>query len=183
LIEANPIALWSLVTACKKLGALHQGKWLHGYLIKCVFELGSYLVTTLLDVYAKCGIIRDARSVFDELCDIDLISWTAMIFGRTQKGCSEEALKLFMHKECAGVLPNDVTVASVFQHVQSVHGLSIKSLGHGSLLSQTLWWILMLNAKLIDMLVLYLRQFQIGIGCLEFHYFRALSEWFCIQSP
>uniref|UniRef100_A0A2K1ZEF4 Pentatricopeptide repeat-containing protein n=1 Tax=Populus trichocarpa TaxID=3694 RepID=A0A2K1ZEF4_POPTR len=105
-----------LVTACKKLGALHQGKWLHGYLIKCVFELGSYLVTTLLDVYAKCGIIRDARSVFDELCDIDLISWTAMIFGRTQKGCSEEALKLFMHKECAGVLPNDVTVASVFQH-------------------------------------------------------------------
>ncbi|KAL9364972.1 hypothetical protein Peur_042845 [Populus x canadensis] len=113
-IEANPITLWSLVTACKKLGALHQGKWLHGYLIKCAFELGSYLVTTLLDVYAKCGIIRDARSVFDELCDIDLISWTAMIFGRTQKGCSEEALKLLMHKECAGVLPNDVTVAKWF---------------------------------------------------------------------
>lgn len=69
-------------------------------------------MTTLLDVYAKCGIIRDARSVFDELCDIDLISRTAMIVGRTQKGCSEEALKLFMHKECAGVLPNDVTVAT-----------------------------------------------------------------------
>lgn len=55
-------------------------------------------------------------------------------------------------------------LASVFSACSlSVHGLSIKSLGHGSLLSQTLWWIVILNAKLIDMLVSYLRQFQIGM--------------------
>ncbi|CAK7326160.1 unnamed protein product [Dovyalis caffra] len=134
-IEANQITLGSLVNACKKLAALHQGKWLHGYLIKCGIELGSYLVTALLDMYAKCGVIRDARSVFDELHDIDLVSWTAMIVGYTQNGCPEEALKLYLRKEWACFLPNDVTISSVFSACsqllnlnlgRSVHGLSIK---------------------------------------------------------
>jgi len=135
LIEANQITLGILVHACKKLRALHQGKWLHGYLIKCGIELGSYLVTALLDLYAKCGVVRDARSVFDELHCIDIVSWTAMIVGYTQNGCPEEALKLFLQKEQIAVLPNDVTIASVFSACsqllnlnlgRSIHGLSIK---------------------------------------------------------
>ncbi|KAJ6720829.1 PENTATRICOPEPTIDE REPEAT-CONTAINING PROTEIN MITOCHONDRIAL [Salix viminalis] len=135
LIEANQITLGILVDACKKIGALHQGKWLHGYLIKYGIELGSYLLTALLDMYAKCGVVRDARSVFDELHDIDVVSWTAMIVGYTQNGCPEEALKLFLQKEQVDVLPNDVTIASVFSACsqllnlnlgRSIHGLSIK---------------------------------------------------------
>ncbi|KAJ6891620.1 hypothetical protein NC651_024963 [Populus alba x Populus x berolinensis] len=148
LIEANQITLGILLDACKKLGALHQGKWFHGYLIKCGFELGSYLVTAILDLYAKCGVVRDARSVFDELHDIDIVSWTAMIVGYTQNGCPEEALKLFLQKEQVGVLPNDVTIASVFSACSQLLNLNLAlSSGHGILLSQTLWWIFMLNAK------------------------------------
>lgn len=135
LIEANRFTIGSLITACTKLGALHQGKWVHGYAMKNGVELNSYIVTALLDMYVKCGVIRDARSVFDELSSIDLVSWTAMIVGYTQSGFSSEALKLFTDKKWVDILPNYVTIASVLSACaqlgnlnfgRSVHGLGVK---------------------------------------------------------
>eukprot|EP00257_Ricinus_communis_P023091 XP_015582993.1 pentatricopeptide repeat-containing protein At2g03380, mitochondrial [Ricinus communis] len=135
LIEGNQFTLGILVTACTKLGALHQGKCFHGYAIKSGVQLNSYLMTALLDMYVKCGVIRDARSVFDELSSIDLVSWTAMIVGYTQSNLSYDALKLFLDKKWAGILPNDVTIVSALAACarmgnlnlgRSIHGLAIK---------------------------------------------------------
>lgn len=135
LVEGNQYTLGSLVTACTKLGALHQGKWVHGYVIKSGFDLNSFLVTPLLDLYFKCGDIRDAFSVFDELSTIDLVSWTAMIVGYAQRGYPREALKLFTDERWKDLLPNTVTTSSVLSACaqtgslnmgRSVHGLGIK---------------------------------------------------------
>ncbi|KAL3751559.1 hypothetical protein ACJRO7_012398 [Eucalyptus globulus] len=135
LVVGNQFTVGSLVTACSKLGALHQGKWFHGYLIKNGIELNSFLVTALLDMYAKCGEIIDAETVFDELSSTDLVSWTAMIVGYTQSGHAYMALKLFTNEKWASLMPNSVTVASVLSACaqlgnsnvgMSVHGLGIK---------------------------------------------------------
>ncbi|KAJ6902611.1 hypothetical protein NC651_020172 [Populus alba x Populus x berolinensis] len=147
------VVTWSfMVAGYVRNNCAQEGSFASREAASC-FELGSYLVTTLLDVYAKCGIIRDARSVFDELCDIDLISRTAMIVGRTQKGCSEEALKLFMHKECAGVLPNDVTVAtckcvfSMFTHGSAYKALELfRQMRTGSVLPDAVTLVSVLSA-------------------------------------
>ncbi|KAG6654198.1 pentatricopeptide repeat-containing protein At2g03380, mitochondrial isoform X1 [Carya illinoinensis] len=135
LVEGNKFTVGSLVTACTDLRALHQGKWLHGYVIKNGFEFNSFLVTALLNMYVKCGEVRDARSVFDELSTIDLISWTAMIVGYAQSGHPNEALKLFQDEKWVDLLPNSVTTATVLSACaqlgnlnlgRSVHGLGIK---------------------------------------------------------
>ncbi|KAL0003761.1 hypothetical protein SO802_011322 [Lithocarpus litseifolius] len=135
LVEGNEFTVGSLVTACTKIRALHQGKWVHGYVIKNGIEFNSFLATALLDMYVKCGDVRDARSVFDELSVIDLVSWTAMIVGYAQCGHPSEALKLFMDEEWVDILPNSVTASSVLSACgqlgnldlgRSVHGLGIK---------------------------------------------------------
>lgn len=135
LVDGNQFTLGTLATACAKLGAFHQGKWIHGYVIKSGIELNSFLVTALLDMYVKCGDIRDARSVFDDLSSVDLVSWTAMIVGYTQSGCPDDALKLFVNKKWAGILPNNFTIASLISacaHLgnlnvgRSLHGLGVK---------------------------------------------------------
>ncbi|KAK6251883.1 hypothetical protein QUC31_013603 [Theobroma cacao] len=130
MVEGNEFTLGSLVTACGKLGALHQGKWVHGYVIKNGIELNSYSVTTLLDMYVKCGSIRDARSVFDELSSVDLVSWTAMIVGYSQSGFPDEALKLFIDKKWFGILPNAVTIASLLSACAQLSNLSFGRLVH-----------------------------------------------------
>ncbi|XP_015872488.3 pentatricopeptide repeat-containing protein At2g03380, mitochondrial [Ziziphus jujuba] len=134
-IEANPFMLGSLVSACRILGALHQGKWIHGCVIKTGNENNYFLGTGLLDMYVKCGDVRDARSMFNELSTVDLVSWTAMTVGYSQMGYPDEALKLFTDKKWAALLPNSITLASVLSSCaqlgnlilgRSVHGLGIK---------------------------------------------------------
>ncbi|KAL7163811.1 hypothetical protein ACSBR2_039850 [Camellia fascicularis] len=133
LVEGNQYTFGSIVAACTKVGALHQGKWIHGYVIKKGIDLNSFLVTNLADMYIKCGNISYARSIFDELRTIDLVSWTAMIVGYAQSGYADEALRLFTDKRWASILPNAVTTASVLsacaQSVNSKLGRSIHSLG------------------------------------------------------
>ncbi|KAK9935069.1 hypothetical protein M0R45_022184 [Rubus argutus] len=135
MVEGNQFTLGSVLTACTKLRALHQGKWIHGHLIKNGIDLNSVLVTSLLDMYVKCGDIRDARSIFDEHSMIDLVSWTAMIVGYTQSGYPLESLELFTDERWDALLPNSITTASVLSSCaqsgnlnmgRSVHGLGIK---------------------------------------------------------
>ncbi|KAK6931714.1 Pentatricopeptide repeat [Dillenia turbinata] len=87
-----------------------SGKWVHGCAIKRGIDFNSCLVTTLVDMYVKCAVIKDAHSVFYELSCIVLVSWTAMIVGYSQSGHPTEALKLFIKGKCDGCLPNSTTL-------------------------------------------------------------------------
>ncbi|GJX09314.1 pentatricopeptide repeat-containing protein [Tanacetum coccineum] len=113
LVEGNQHTFGSVVTACTKLRALHQGKWVHGYAIKTGVELNSHLVSSLVDMYVKCGAILDARSAFDELFSADLVTWTAMIVGYTQNGYPNEAIELFTNRKYSDILPNSIAISSV----------------------------------------------------------------------
>ncbi|XP_047307829.1 pentatricopeptide repeat-containing protein At2g03380, mitochondrial [Impatiens glandulifera] len=132
-IEINDFTLGSLATACTKLTSLHQGKWIHGFLIKKGMALNSFLLTTLVDMYVKCRKLEDARQVFDELPTVDLVSWTAMIAGYTQNGHPYDALKLFTYHK--GILPNSFTVSTILSACgqcvnlslgRSIHSVEIK---------------------------------------------------------
>lgn len=80
-INPSEYTICSLLIACSTREALHQGRWIHGYVIKGGIGLNSVMGTELLDVYMKCGIVTNARSIFDGLSVSDLVSWTAMIVG------------------------------------------------------------------------------------------------------
>ncbi|CAN0923565.1 Pentatricopeptide repeat-containing protein At2g03380, mitochondrial [Linum grandiflorum] len=134
--QANKFTLGCLLTACSKLVALHQGKWIHGYIIKNGIEVNSYLETSLIDMYIKCGSLIDARSALNELSVVpDLVSWTAMIVGYAQGGFPEEALRLFVDKKWESIQPNRITLTSVLSACaqigwlrfgKSVHCLGVK---------------------------------------------------------
>lgn len=51
--------------------------------------------TALLDMYAKCGVIEDARLMFDGMSDRDVVSWTAMVAGFAKAGLMEDARRVF----------------------------------------------------------------------------------------
>ncbi|CAN1305315.1 Pentatricopeptide repeat-containing protein At3g24000, mitochondrial [Linum perenne] len=91
------------------------GKCVHGLSLRIGFELDIYVGTSLIDMYVKCGQIRDAHKLFDKMTVSNIVSWTAMISGYTQNGFVEQALYLFdeMLKEDSEIQPNWVTVMSV----------------------------------------------------------------------
>jgi pentatricopeptide repeat protein len=69
--------------------------------------------TSLIKYLCACGAIRDARTMFDEMPNRDVVAWTAMLSGYASNGRYCEALVLFRRMTAAVVAPNEFTLSSV----------------------------------------------------------------------
>ncbi|KAM3712610.1 hypothetical protein ACJW30_01G195400 [Castanea mollissima] len=111
----NHAGIVGALTACAFLGALDQGRWIHAYVDRNGMELDRVLGTALIDMYAKCGCIETARSVFDEMPNVnrDVYAFTSLISGLANHGQSGSAIELFVRMKNEGVFPNEVTFICV----------------------------------------------------------------------
>eukprot|EP01018_Ginkgo_biloba_P030407 Gb_26154 [translate_table: standard] len=112
-IQPDKFTFPCLFRACGGLSALQQGKEIHDFIRRSGFESDAFVANSLIDMYAKCGSLDNARQVFDKISQKNVVSWTAIIVGYTQNGYYNEALKLFRQMQLAGMIPNSVTVVSV----------------------------------------------------------------------
>ncbi|XP_011626884.1 pentatricopeptide repeat-containing protein At5g66520-like [Amborella trichopoda] len=115
-IEPNEASLVSLISACARLGALRQGKWVHNYLRKRRKEglqLTTKMSTALIDMYAKCGHIEKAIEVFEEIQVRDLWAWTSIITGLAMHGHGEESVCFFSKMKRDGMVPDGVAFLSL----------------------------------------------------------------------
>jgi pentatricopeptide repeat protein len=103
----------SMLSACTGLGALEQGKWIHGYIEKSGIELDSKLATTIIDMYCKCGCLEKAFEVFNGLSHKGISSWNCMIGGLAMHGKGEAAIQLFKEMEKEKVAPDNITFVNV----------------------------------------------------------------------
>eukprot|EP01018_Ginkgo_biloba_P034533 Gb_39697 [translate_table: standard] len=103
----------TVLPTCAHLATLGHGKAVHGDIIKSGFQSGVFVESALVDMYAKCGSLEDARKVFDEMNEKNTVSWTAMIVGYAIHGCGKEALQLFEQMQQAGANPDHVTFVGV----------------------------------------------------------------------
>uniref|UniRef100_A0A0V0I100 Putative pentatricopeptide repeat-containing protein-like n=1 Tax=Solanum chacoense TaxID=4108 RepID=A0A0V0I100_SOLCH len=108
-IHPNPVTITSILSACAQLGTLSMGKWVHDLIKKEKFESNIYVLTALVDMYAKCGNIEEARQVFDSITEKNVVTWNAMISAYGLHGCGREALVLFDQMLHSGVSPTGVT--------------------------------------------------------------------------
>ncbi|KAJ8623421.1 hypothetical protein MRB53_031950 [Persea americana] len=105
-----PIAL----KACSGLSALGSGKAIHGFVKKLErIDLDAFVGAALVELYAKCGDMGDARKVFDEFPEPDVVLWTSVVTGYQQNGDGDSALSFFSRMLMVGGLdPDPVTLVS-----------------------------------------------------------------------
>ncbi|RWW87351.1 hypothetical protein BHE74_00003829 [Ensete ventricosum] len=103
----------SLLTACASLGALEQGRRIHGYIQDNRIRLDAVVGTALIDMYAKCGCIDKSLEVFSIVERRDTTIWTSIIYGLAMNGESGKALELFAEMRRAGAKPDDITFIGV----------------------------------------------------------------------
>ncbi|PPD69748.1 hypothetical protein GOBAR_DD33375 [Gossypium barbadense] len=112
-VKPDKFVLVSLLTGCAKLGALEQGKWIHGYLNENSIVLDTVVGTALIEMYAKCGCIEKALEIFYGLRKRDTASWTSIICGMAVNGETSKALELFSEMEQTNEKPDDITFIGV----------------------------------------------------------------------
>ncbi|KAK4362251.1 hypothetical protein RND71_017492 [Anisodus tanguticus] len=95
-VEPDQVSLTVVLSACADLGALDKGVWIHDLISrKPEFSEDLSLMNALLNMYVKCGDIRKAKLVFDNIRIKDVRTWTSMIVGHALHGQGQEALRLF----------------------------------------------------------------------------------------
>ncbi|XP_021719804.1 putative pentatricopeptide repeat-containing protein At3g25970 [Chenopodium quinoa] len=101
----------SILKGVASNGEFSCGEQLHSMVIKAGSQFNVYTASSLLNMYAKCGRIEDAYSVFKIMPNRSSVSWNAMIAGFVEQGDFETAFELFdgMGKEGAKI--EDGTVA------------------------------------------------------------------------
>ncbi|KAK9162571.1 hypothetical protein Syun_003473 [Stephania yunnanensis] len=86
---------------------------------------GTYLENAVMDMYAKCGSLKDAKMVFNKMKDRGVASWNIMIMGYGMHSYGDEAIDVFQHMLSDTVLkPDEVTfvnVLSACSHAGLVH--------------------------------------------------------------
>lgn len=108
-VECSRSTFSALFRACASIGTLQQGRMLHAHLSKTPFESNTYVGTSLVDMYAKCGSITDARTSFNNIDSPNIASWTALINALAHSGHATEAILMFFQMIKKGIDPNVVT--------------------------------------------------------------------------
>ncbi|KAK2999973.1 hypothetical protein RJ639_023722 [Escallonia herrerae] len=111
-VEPDWIALVSILGAYTDLDELQQGKSIHCCVIKLGFEFEADLRIALTTLYAKCGQVMVAKSLFDQMEVPNVIMWNAMISGFAKNGCADKAVELFWEMITKNIIPDSVTVRS-----------------------------------------------------------------------
>ncbi|XP_043717752.1 putative pentatricopeptide repeat-containing protein At3g49142 [Telopea speciosissima] len=112
-VEPDAVTIASVLPACGDLSALMQGRKIHEYVVRKRLFPNMFLENALVDMYAKCGCLQDARQVFDGMQSRDVVSWTSMISAYGMNGQGQHAVALFSKMQDSGLAPDQIAFVSV----------------------------------------------------------------------
>ncbi|KAH0970413.1 hypothetical protein GBA52_022569 [Prunus armeniaca] len=120
----------NVLKACGALEWIGIGKGVHGYVVKLGCSGCVFVASSLVDMYGKCGVVEDARKVFDGMPERNVVTWNSVIVGYVQNGLNDEAIKVFYEMREAGVEPTHVTVSSLLSASANLCALQEGKHGH-----------------------------------------------------
>ncbi|KAL8504578.1 hypothetical protein ACS0TY_015950 [Phlomoides rotata] len=111
--KPNSMTLSSILPAIPVVSHLKGGKEIHAYAIKNNLDRNIYVVTALIDTYAKLGYLSGAQGVFNLTKDRNVIVWTTIISAYANHGDANVALSLFDEMLFSKTKPDAITFTAV----------------------------------------------------------------------
>ncbi|CAM9001330.1 unnamed protein product [Rhodiola kirilowii] len=154
-IRPNRVTFPCAIKSCSALNDLWSGKQAHGQALVFGYATDLFVTSALVDMYCKCGELRDASMVFDEMPFRNVVSWTTMINGFMQNGDAEGALRVFKEflSEEGGdeeVRVDEVALVSVLSSCSRILGKGVTDGVHGFALKRGLLGYLGVGNTLMD---------------------------------
>lgn len=126
-LQPNIVSISSVLSACADTASLTYGRAVHGYTVRQNLPLSVSLATSLVDMYAKCGSLKDAKHVYDMVLTKELPLNNAMISAYALHGCPKDAIAVYKHLKEENSEPDGITFTNVLSSC-SHSGLIIKGI-------------------------------------------------------
>ncbi|XP_028114963.1 pentatricopeptide repeat-containing protein At2g15690, mitochondrial-like [Camellia sinensis] len=112
-VPADYTIFEALMNSCASPKSIEVVKRVHELLIRSPYVGNVELNNKLIEIYVKCGSMRDARRVFDKMRERNLDSWHLMINGYANNGEGDDGLVLFGQMRKSGLRPSADTFLAV----------------------------------------------------------------------
>ncbi|KVH95995.1 Pentatricopeptide repeat-containing protein [Cynara cardunculus var. scolymus] len=103
------------LSICAGLYAIELGSQVHAKVIRTICDAGTdvFLLSSLIDLYGKCGLVTKARQVFSMAAFADVVLWTSMLGVYGRNGHHKDVIRLFKKMLTKKVRPDGVAFVSV----------------------------------------------------------------------
>ncbi|KAI5069307.1 hypothetical protein GOP47_0015608 [Adiantum capillus-veneris] len=149
-IKPSKLTFLGVLKACWIVGILAQGRVIHAQVIGHNFESGLVVANALIDMYAKCGSLDEARNVFDDISSKDGVSYNSMIQGYVQQELGLPALDLYSSMRQRRIRPNRVTFPTILKACSNVNALVEGREIHADVITRELDSDLTIQSALVD---------------------------------
>ncbi|XP_050237077.1 pentatricopeptide repeat-containing protein At4g21065 [Mercurialis annua] len=135
-MEIDDYTYPSVLNSLASMKDTQYAKSVQCLIMKTGFGAYKLVNNALVDMYAKQGNLDYAYTIFNQMTDKDVISWTSLVTGYSYNGAHENAIKLFCDMRISGVCPDPFALASVLsacaeltimEFGQQVHATVLKS--------------------------------------------------------
>eukprot|EP01018_Ginkgo_biloba_P025321 Gb_09960 [translate_table: standard] len=126
-MKPNQFTFSNVLSIDARSEALEHGTQVHTQIIKTGFQSGVTVGNALINMYAKCDRIDNARNMFDKMPERDVVSGTALIAGYAQNDRINEARQLFNKMVERNVVSWNAMIAGYTQNGYSEEAMELFS--------------------------------------------------------
>ncbi|KAF7130052.1 hypothetical protein RHSIM_Rhsim10G0083400 [Rhododendron simsii] len=123
----------------------------HTQATKQGFDSNVYVGHSLINMYAKCQKMEDAKRVFGLFDEKNVVLWNAMLGGYLQNGYASEVMELFFSTRVLGFHPDEFTYTSILSACGCLENLGMGQQLHSYIIKNKLEDNLFVGNALVDM--------------------------------
>ncbi|XP_029148095.2 pentatricopeptide repeat-containing protein At3g16610-like [Arachis hypogaea] len=150
-VTPNKFTFPFILKACSALQDIQVGQEIHKHAEQLGLEMDVYVCTALVDMYAKCGDLFQAQTLFNCMSSRDIVAWNAIIAGFSLHTLHNETMELLVQMQQAGIVPNSSTIVAVLPTVGQANALSQGKAIHGYSLRKMFSDSVVVGTGLLDM--------------------------------
>ncbi|KAI0507877.1 hypothetical protein KFK09_014005 [Dendrobium nobile] len=171
--KINCFAVGSVLKCCSYSNELLEfGRMVHSSVIKVGLDYDVFVGSSMIDMYAKNGILEEAINVFKGMADPNVVVFNAMISGFCQlkmeshNELAGESLTLYSEMRRKGMMPSKFTFSSVLRACNLTDSFELGKQIHAQVYKCKLQFDEFIGSALID---LYSKSGSIEDGLSCFH--------------
>ncbi|CAL1392304.1 unnamed protein product [Linum trigynum] len=150
-MEPDEFTYGSVLKACAGQQSVGSGKEIHGRIIKSGLGLEPFIGGALVDMYCKCGAMKEAEKIHERSDPQPMVSWNAIISGFSLLQQSEEAQSFFLYMLEAGVKPDNFTYAAILDTCANLATVGLGMQIHAQVIKQQFQSDVYISSTLVDM--------------------------------
>ncbi|CAF2095112.1 unnamed protein product [Brassica napus] len=148
-IKPNKLTFPFLLNACASFLGLTAGRQIQVDVLKHGFDSDVYVGNNLIHLYGSCKKTSDARKVFDEMPERNVVSWNSIMTAFVENGKFNLANECFLEMIGARFCPDETTMVVLLS--ACVGNLSLGKLVHSQVMVRELELNCRLGTALVDM--------------------------------